>query len=119
MTTREFFENVTKTDVISDEMKDFAAAWLEKNAAAQVKRAETAAEKRAEKFEANAPIREALLAVITDEPKTATTLIEEAGLDIKPQSVPSLLKSLYESGVITKETIKVTGKGNRVGYVRA
>ena len=43
-----------------------------------------AAEKQAEK----APIREALLAVMNDEPATATELIEAAGLDIKPASVP-------------------------------
>lgn len=116
MTTKEFFENLSTAEVVTDEMRTFATTWLEKNAASQMKRAAAIAEKRKEKDAANAPIRDAIVACITDEPKTATTLIEEAGVEITPQSVPSLLKPLFEAGKISKVAIKVPGKGNRVGY---
>ena len=66
-----------------------------------------------------ADLREAIVAVITDEPKTATTLIAEAGVEIKPQAIPSLLKGLVADGGIAKTEVKVTGKGKQVGYVRA
>jgi hypothetical protein len=77
-------------------------------------------EKRAEKNAEKAPIRDAIFAVITEEPKTATTLIAEAEVEIKPQAIPALLKGLVDEGVITKENIKVAGaKGTHVGYKRA
>ena len=59
------------------------------------------------------------MACITEEPKTATTLIAEAGVELKPQAIPSLLKALVAEGVIAKTEVKVTGKGKQVGYVRA
>ena len=84
------------------------------NEVRKVAAAKKAAEKQAEK----APIREALFAVIGSEPMTATALIEAAGLDIKPASVPSLLRPFVESGEVAKVDIKVTGKGTQRGYVR-
>ena len=52
------------------------------------------------------------------EGQTATTLIAEAGVELKPQAIPSLLKALVAEGTIAKTEIKVTGKGKQVGYVR-
>ena len=116
MTQREFYEAVIAVNV-NEELTAFATDGIAKldktNEARKVKTAEKAAAKEAEK----APIREAILAVITAEPKTASTLIEEAGVEIKPQAIPSLLKPLIEDGVVAKADIKIKGKGTQRGYV--
>ena len=76
-----------------------------------------AAEKQAEKD----PIREQLFAVMggEDAPMTASMLIEAAGLDIKPASVPSLMRPLVEAGRVAKVDVKIPGKGTQRGYVKA
>lgn len=116
MTQREFYEAVIAANV-NEELTAFATAGIEKldktNEARKVKTAEKAIAKEAEK----APIRQAILDVITAEPKTASTLIEEAGVEIKPQAIPSLLKPLIEDGVVAKADIKIKGKGTQRGYV--
>lgn len=117
MTKRVFLENVTK-GITNDEMVAFASAELEKLDKANAARRDKAAEKAVEREAERAPMREAIMACITDEPKTATMLIEEAGLEIKPQSIPSLLKGLIEAGEIEKTELKVKGKGKQVAYVR-
>ena len=117
MTQREFYAKVI--EIVEDaEVKAFAEAGIEKldktNEARKEKTAEKAAAKEAEK----APIREAIFAVITTEGKTASTLIEEAGVEIKPQAIPSLLKPLIEAGEVIKTDIKVKGKGTVRGYAK-
>ena len=118
MTQREFYEKVIA--IVEDaEVKAFAEAGIEKldktNENRKVKTAEKAAVKEAEK----APIREAIYAVITTgEGKTASDLIAEAGVDIKPQAIPSLLKPLVDEGKVIKTDLKVKGKGAVRGYAR-
>ena len=77
------------------------------------------AKKALEKEAERAPIRDAIMAVMTTEPKTATTLIAEAGVEIKPQAIPSLLRGLCEEGIVVKTEVKVTGKGKQRGYALA
>ncbi len=117
MTQREFYEAVVNANV-SEELTAFATAGIEKldktNETRKVKTAEKAAAKEAEK----APIREAIFAVITTEAKTASDLIAEAGVDIKPQAIPALLKPLVEAGEVIKTDIKVKGKGTVRGYAK-
>ena len=118
MTEREFYTAVIEAN-INDELTGFATKGIEKidkaNEARKVKTAEKAVAKEAEK----APIREAIFAVITTgEGKTASDLIAEAGVDIKPQAIPSLLKPLIEAGKVIKTDIKVKGKGTVRGYAR-
>lgn len=117
MTKREFLNAIIELN--EAEISDFAAAELEKldhaNEARRAKSAEKAETREAEK----APIRQAIFDVMSDEPKTATDLIMAAGLDIKPQSIPSLVKPLVEAGQVNKVDIKVVGKGKQRGYVRA
>lgn len=118
MTKRVFLENVTK-GITNDEMIAFAAAELEKLDKANSARRDKAAEKAVEHEAERAPKREAIAACITDEPKTATMLIEEAGLELKPQSIPSLLKPLVETGEIEKVQVKIPEKKSKaVAYVR-
>lgn len=95
-------------------------ALLEKmdsqNEARRVKTAEKAIAKQAEKE----PIRAALFNVLGDEsePKTASMLIADAGLEVKPASVPSLLRPLIEIGAVVKVDMKIPGKGTQRGYVK-
>lgn len=118
MTNREFFEAIINAN-LNDEMTDYAKTAIEKLDATNAKRRETMAAKAVEKEAQRAPIREAIVNCIGNEPKTATMLIAEAGVEIKPQSVPSLLKALVEDGTLDKVEVKVKGKGKQVGYVRA
>lgn len=115
MTQREFLENVAN-GIMNDEMVTFATERIAALDAANEKRREINAQKRAEKEAEKAPIREAIMAVITSEPKTATTLIAEAGVEIKPQAIPSLLKGAIEAGTVLKVDVKVKGKGTHRGY---
>lgn len=116
MTQREFYEAVVNANV-SEELTAFAQAGIEKLDKTNETRKEKTAEKAAAREAEKAPIREAIFKVITDEPKTASTLIEEAGVEIKPQAIPSLLKPLIEEGKIYKTDVKVKGKGTQRGYV--
>jgi regulator of protease activity HflC (stomatin/prohibitin superfamily) len=128
MTTRELY-NATinalrdyNTDEANELIAEFEAAIAKMDAQATARRAKQA-EKAAEKQAEKAPIRDALLEVMGDvnEPKTASMLIEEAGLTdtVKPASVPSLMRPLVESGIVLKVDVKITGKGTQRGYVKA
>lgn len=118
MTQREFYEAIQKANV-TEEMKEYALAQLKAMDHANELRREKNAAKAVEREAEKAPIREAIVAVMTKEAKTATTLIAEAGVEIKPQAIPSLLKGLVEAGTIQKVDMKVKGKGTQKGYVLA
>lgn len=123
MTTRELYNMIINGTEITEEMRFTAEEMLEKmDTQAQARRAKQA-EKAAEKQAAKAPIRDALFAVLSDEndPKTASMLIEEAGIEgeVKPASVPSLMRPLVESGLVLKVDMKVPGKGIQRGYIKA
>ena len=117
MTKREMY-NAILAGEINDEVLAQVRAELDAMDATNAKRAVKAAEKREAKEAEKAPIREAVYAVISDEPKTASDLIAEAGVEIKPQAIPALLKGLVEAGQVVKVDIKVKGKGSQRGYVR-
>ena len=116
MTQREFLENIAN-GTMNDEMVTFATERLIAMDCVNEKRRETNSAKRAEKEAEKAPIREAIMGVLSyTEPKTATTLIAEAGVEIKPQAIPSLLKAEVEDGRVLKVDVKVKGKGAQRGY---
>ena len=122
MTTREFYNTIANMDTIPSELVEFATDALSKMETQAAARREKAAEKAAEKQAEKAPLRDAILGVMggEDEPKTASMLIEEAGLTetVKPASVPSLLRPLVESGIVGKVDVKITGKGTQRGYIK-
>lgn len=123
MTNREFYNAISTNETLSDEIRAFATEAIGKLDHTNELRKAAVAKKSAEKQAEKQPIRDALFAVIDGEPKTATMLIEDAGLrvpeDIKsPASVPSLLKPFIESGAVVKTDVKVPGKGKQRGYVR-
>lgn len=118
MTNREFYEAIINLN-LNDEITAHAQKAIEGLDHTNELRKASAAKRAAAKDAERAPIREALLNMVTDEPKTATMLINEAGVDVKPQAVPSMMKGFIEAGVVAKTEVKVAGKGKQVGYVRA
>ena len=123
MKTRELYNQIINGTEITEEMRSFCIEALEKMDSQNDARRAKAAEKAAEKQAAKAPIRDALFEVIgdADEPKTASMLIEDAGLSdsVKPASVPSLLRPLVECGMVLKVDVKIPGKGTQRGYIKA
>ena len=118
MTNREFYSKIASMTNLDAELAEFAADAIAKLDATNEKRKAASAVKAAEKQAEKAPIRNALLEVLNDEPATATELIAAAGLDIKPASVPSLLRPFVESGDVVKVEKKIEGKGKQRAYVR-
>ena len=125
MTNREIYTTAIKVckEYGTDESVDLALEFenlIAKLDATNEKRKAASAVKAAEKQAEKAPIRNALIAVLTDEPATATELIAAAGLEetVKPASVPSLLRPFVESGEVVKVEKKIEGKGKQRAYVR-
>ena len=122
MPKREFLNTIATDENLPVEVPEFAAHELEVMNASNEKNRAKAAEKRAAKDAEKEPIRNAIMDVMTNEPQTATMLIEAAGLTetVKPQSIPSLLKSLVEAGTLEKVDVKIEGKkGTQKGYMLA
>lgn len=119
MTKREFLNTIATAENLPAELIEFAAHKLEEMDASNEKSRAKAAEKRAAKDAEKEPIRNAIMDVMTNEPQTATMLIEAAGLaeTVKPQSIPSLLKPFVEAGTLEKVDVKIEGKkGTQKGY---
>ena len=122
MTKREFLNTIATAGNLPAELIEFAAHELEVMNASNEKNRAKAAEKRAAKDAEKEPIRNAIMDVMTNEPQTATMLIEAAGLTetVKPQSIPSLLKHFVEAGTLEKVDVKIEGKkGTQKGYMLA
>ena len=125
MTNREIYKNILalidgegEVDVM--ELRAATIDAIARLDATNEKRKAASALKAAEKQAEKEPIREALLAVMggEDAPMTASMLIEAAGLDIKPASVPSLMRPLVEAGRVVKVDMKIPGKGTQRGYAK-
>ena len=128
MTNREMYKNVLalidgdgENEVNMMELRAAVIDAIARMDATNEKRKAASALKAAEKQAEKEPIREALLAVMGDEdtPMTASMLIEAAELDIKPASVPSLMRPLVEAGRVVKVDMKIPRKGTQRGYVKA
>lgn len=125
MTNREMYTNTINylrgaDDVDTAELIAAFEDALARLDATNEKRKAASALKAAEKQAEKEPIREALLAVMggEDTPMTASMLIEAAGLDIKPASIPSLMRPLVEAGRVVKVDMKIPGKGTQRGYAK-
>ena len=125
MTNREIYKNILalidgegEVDVM--ELRAATIDAIARLDATNEKRKAASALKAAEKQAEKEPIREALLAVMggEDTPMTASMLIEAAELDIKPASVPSLMRPLVEAGRVVKVDMKIPGKGTQRGYAK-
>ena len=113
MTKREFLTKVTE-GTITDEMKEFAKAEIAKLDAELAK----AAEKRAAKKAENAPLAEALQAILTDEPITASQIAEAVEGINNVSKATVIAKILVDSGVASVTDVKVKGRAVK-GYFKA
>ena len=95
---------------INDEVMEKAAERLEKLDAENEKRKNRVSKKALE----NEPVKEAIVAILTDEPKTATVIGKE--IEISTQKASALLRQLVEDGKVEKTDVKVKGKGTQKGY---
>lgn len=113
MTSREFFTAVIEGN-ITDDIKDFAKSQIEKLDSKNAKRKSTDSKTQRE----NKAIKETLLA--TMEKDKVYTASEVAGMEIEgitsTQKASALLRQLVETGALTSEEVKVTGKGKVKGY---
>ena len=112
MTYREMLTAIVNGEM-NEEVVEKATERLEKLDAENEKRKNRVSKKAAE----NAPIKEAILAVLTDEPKTATVVGGE--VEISTQKASALLRQLVEAGSVIKTDVKVAGKGTQKGYTLA
>lgn len=110
MTKREMYVTIINTNEITDEMKEFARKELEKMDANIEKRKNTLTKKQIE----NNTLKEKIVALLGDEPKTATTVGEE--MEISTQKASALLRQLAEAGSVERVEVAVKGKGKQKGY---
>ena len=109
MTYREMLTSIVN-GTINDEVMEKAAERLEKLDAENEKRKNRVSKKALE----NEPVKEAILGVLGEEPKTATEIGSEVG--ISTQKASALLRQLVNDGKVEKTDVKVKGKGVQKGY---
>jgi hypothetical protein len=113
MTKREFLTQVIE-GTVSEETVEFAKAEIVKLDAELAK----AAEKRAAKKAENAPLMEALQAILTDEPMTASQIAENVEGINNASKATVIAKALVEAGIATVTEVKVKGRAVK-GYSKA
>lgn len=113
MTKREFLTQVI-AGTVTEETVEFAKAEVAKLDADLAK----AAAKRAEKKAENAPLVEALQAILTDKPMTASEIAEAVEGINNSSKATVIAKILVESGVATVTEVKVKGRTVK-GYSKA
>lgn len=106
MTNREMFTEIVNGN-LTDEVIAKAKEELEKLDARNAKRRETASKKSLE----NEPIKEAIKAVLTSEPQTASVIAEK--VEISTQKASALLRQIEG---LTVTEVKVPKKGKCKGY---
>ena len=110
MTNREFLTAISSAESLSDDLRKFAEDAIikmdERNAKRNAKPSKTAIE--------NAPIKENLLTLLTDEPQTTTDLAVKAG--ISTQKASALLVQLLHEGKCAQTEVKVPKKGKQKAY---
>jgi predicted Rossmann fold nucleotide-binding protein DprA/Smf involved in DNA uptake len=111
MATKREMLNVIANGEMNEEVMAWAVAEIEKmNHANELRR-----NKVSKKAQENAPIVEAIVASLTDEPQTATVIGEKVG--ISTQKASALLRQIVEAGNATKVDVKIKGKGTQKGYL--
>ena len=105
MTLRELYEIVV-TGEITEEAKAKATEEIAKLDARNAKRKGEESKKAKE----NAPIKESIAAVLTDEPQTASDIAKTVGISV--QKASSLLRQMD----VTVTDVKVKGKGTQKAY---
>ena len=107
MTRREFFTAIMECEGIDSELKLFAENEIAKMNDRNAKRKANPSKKSVE----NEPIKEAIRATLTDEPKTASEIAKV--VEISVQKASALLRQI--DGLTVTE-VKVKGRGKVKGY---
>ena len=109
MTNREFFEAIIN-GTINDEIKTHAEEAIAKMDARNARRAG----KPSKTAVANAPIIDAIKAILTDTPQTAGMIAEK--VDITVQKASALCRQIVANGDAQVTEVKVPKKGKQKGY---
>lgn len=117
MTYFEFITAVSKGEM-TEEIMGKALELIEAHNRGLDKAHERASKVKAAKMTERQPIIDALVNALTDEPQSATDLIETAGVELKPQAVATYFRLYVEPGAFEKVEMK-GAKGKIVGYKRA
>lgn len=113
MTNREFYNAVMNAETISDEIRDHAAALLEKMDAKNASRSSKPTKAQKENEELLPIVREALAG--KTEPTTAS-MLHEMLPDFSISKCTALLKTLVSKGELEMAKVKVKGKREQNGY---
>ena len=117
MTYVEFITAVSKGE-ITEEVMGKALELIEAHQRGLDKAHDRAEKAKANKMTERQPVIDALVNALTDEPQSATDLIANAGVELKPQAVATYFRLYVEPGTFTKVEMK-GAKGKIVGYKRA
>lgn len=109
MTNREFFEAII-SGTINDDIIAHAHDAIAKMDARNARRANTPSKTAV----ANAPIIEAIKAILTDTPQTAGNIAEK--VDITVQKASALCRQIVANGDAQVTEVKVPKKGKQKGY---
>lgn len=113
MTRRDFFTAIMNAENLSDELRAFAQASLEKIDETNAKRAAKPSKTAVE----NAPLVAQIVEMLNDEPQTASDLATPMG--VKVQKASALLRAAVKDGKAISHDVKIKGKGTCKGYTRA
>lgn len=111
MTNREFLNTIINAN-ISDEITTQAQDMLAKIDARNAKRASQPSKMAV----ANAPLKEAIVNLYSEEVKNLTATEVGTRLGITTQKASALLRQLTEDSVLTSEEVKVPKKGKVKSY---
>ena len=109
MTNREFYNAIINSEV-SDELKAFASAEIDKLNARNDKRRNTLTKEQI----ANEGLKKDIVAFIGVGSKTASEIA--SALEISTQKVSALAKQLVDNGTLAKHEVAVKGKGKVLAY---
>ena len=111
MTNREFLTAIANSTILPEEIKNEAAARIEKLDATNEARKNKPSKKATE----NAPILSQILTeILTREAQPASTVAEAAGISV--QKASALLRQLVADGKAVVEDVKVPKKGTIKAY---
>lgn len=111
MATKREIMNAIAAGTMNEEIMEWAKAQIEKMDAAN----EARRSKMSAKAKENEPIKKEIMAVLTEEPQTATVI--GAAVKISTQKASALLRQLTEAGKVQKVEVKIKGKGTQKGYL--
>lgn len=124
MTTREFFTAVAALTNVDSALVEFASESIRKMDEANEKRRNSVSKAA----EANAPIVDELVTMLSETPKTASDLLAEmggadrltpAGKPFSVQYVSNLARTAVKLNQAVQTDVKIKGKGSQKAYIKA